>query len=206
MTAQTQRIAWAWLDKMLGREPPPAGPVSPRDRGLLLESTYEQLRDDLIADVHAEIPLLIHAETAIAAKYELDPVFLDWFVVNGKNWPPMSPKARRALRAIQSLFLWFGAVPSHWNHMTIPDATRGDDRDAATIELADWFVKNSLVRIERQFASALWKKSRELLSIFGLASGDVKASALLLADFAKRLVGDAFQTKPAVQQIVDLMH
>lgn len=209
MTAliQTQRVAWAWLDKMLGKPSgPSAQPSSPRARAEVLEKTYAQLRDALVASIQAEIELLIRAEEAIATKYGLDPTFLDWFVINGKHWPSMSPRHRRALRAIQSLFIWFGAVPSQWSHMLIPEVSQGDDRDAAVIEFADWFLKNSLARIQRRLIGAVWKKSRELTDLFGVSrAGDPKASAILFEDFKARLMSDAFQRKPAVQQIVDLM-
>jgi hypothetical protein len=203
-----EKVAWAWLDKMVGRTPTPvAEALTPRARATVLEKAYEGLREGLIASIRAELPLLVHAEETIATKYGLDPTFLDWFLINGKHWPSMAPKHRLALRAMQSCLIWFGAVPSQWNHMVVPEVGQGDDRDAALIELADWFLKNSLARIERRFVTAVWKKSRELLGIFGLPqAGDAKASTMLLFDFTRRLVGDAFQLKPAVQQIVDLLH
>jgi hypothetical protein len=203
-----QRVAWAWLDKMLDRAPSGQAPtLSPRAQAVVLERTYEQLRDGLIASLQAEIAPLVRAEETIATKYGLDPTFLDWFLINGKHWPSMSSRHRRALRAIQSLFIWFGAVPNQWSHMVIPEVDQGDDRDAALIELADWFLKNTLVHVQQRFVGAVWKKSRELTGVFGGSQpGDPKASALLLADFTQRLTADAFQRKPAVQQIVDLMH
>lgn len=203
----THRVAWAWLDKMIGRAPTQTSPVAPKDRGALLEHAYEQLRDGLIASIRLEIPALVRAEESIATKYGLDPTFLDWFVVNGKHWPSMAPKHRLALRTVQSIFIWFAAVPSHWSHMVVPEVMQGDDRDAATVELADWFLKNALARIERRFITAVWKKSRELLSALNIDNAsEQKASSLLLVDFTNRLAADAFQLKPAVQQIVDLMH
>jgi hypothetical protein len=202
-----QRVAWAWLDKMVGRTPPVGDVVrSPKDRAALMERAYEQLKDGLIASIRAELSAVTHAEEAIAAKYGLDPTFFDWFLINGKHWPPMGPKHRRALRAIQSSLLWFGVVPSQWNNMVIPEASQGDDRDAALIEFADWFLKNAFARIQRRFVGAVWKKSRELINVLGApASGEAHSSAELLSTFTSMLVADTFQLKPAVQQIVDLM-
>jgi hypothetical protein len=62
-------------------------------------------------------------------------------------------------------------------------------------------------RIEKKFANALWRKSRELVDAFRGpgAAPDANASLLLMRDFEQRLVADLFQSKPAVQQVVDLL-
>lgn len=212
MIAAEKKIAWAWLDKTMGRQPQPQGDrsvptMTPKQRSALLERAYESLKEELTEGIVAEIPGLLRAEHAIAVEHGLDPLFLNWFLVNGKHWPSMPPAQRNGLRAVQSILIWFSAVPDHWNNMQIPDISEGGQRDAALEELANYFVKTSMPRIEKKFANALWRQSREILDAFRGpgAAPDSKASLLLMRDFEKRLVADVFQNKPAVQQVVDLL-
>jgi hypothetical protein len=209
MIAIEKKIAWAWLDKAIGRNPQTreAPTLTPQQRTALLERSYEELKDELIGSINAEIPGLLRAEHAIALEHDLDPTFLNWFLVNGKHWPSLPPAQRKGLRAVQSIYMWFSAVPDHWNNMQVPDISEGERRDAALADLADYFVKTSMPRIEKKFAKALWLKSRAILDAFRGpgATPDAKASLLLMRDFEKRLVADLFQSKPAVQQVVDLL-
>jgi hypothetical protein len=210
----TNRIAWAWLDKMLGQPPSqvdpghevPAQAMTPQERQQLLEQAYEDVKGSLIKAIGNEIVPLSHAESAISTKHGIDPLFMSWFLLNSKHWPSMSTKTRRALQAVRSIHMWFGAMPDHWKSMRVPEMEEGRDRDDALREVGDWFVKNAVPRIERLYVNAIWKKSRELVGAFAGRSGrpDSRASLLLMQDFEKRLVGDRFQLKPAVQKVVDL--
>ena len=195
-TPSHQRVAWAWLEKLVS-QPPPQAPTPPpalkmtaRERERLLENAYESIKQELITAIKAEIPKAERAQGQIAGRHGIDPLFLDWFLVNGKHWPPMSPKQRRALRALQSTNIWFGALPDTWRNMVVPELDQTRDRDQALRELADWFVKNSLATIERKYVNAIWKHSRDLVRAFrgGGAATDPKASLLLMREFKKRLV------------------
>lgn len=208
MISIEKKIAWAWLDKMVGQRPEavPAS-MSRQERSVLLNRAYEDLKGSLINAIVDEIPGLKRAEQNIALSHDLDPTFLNWFLVNGKHWPAMSPAMRSGLRALQSIYIWFDGLPDHWNNMQLPDISEMSRRDDALEDLASYFVKTAMPRIEKKFAQALWKKSREALDAFRDPGGtpDPKASLLLLKDFEKRLVADLFQSKPAVQQVVDLL-
>lgn len=211
--ASHKRVAWAWLDKLLGKaparpgEPPaPAREMTPRERQRLLEDAYGDVKRDLISAIGSEVPNLMRAEIQIARKHGIDPEFLNWFVLNSKHWPSLPTKTRRALQAVRSIHMWYGAVPDDWKSMRVPDIEQGRDRDRAIREVGDWFVKNFVEKVERKYINAIWKKSRELVNAFAGRGKrpDSRASLLLMRDFEKRLVGDRFQLKPAVQKVVDL--
>jgi hypothetical protein len=209
--ASSSRVAWAWLDKLLGQAPAgvavaPAAKMTPQERNRLLEGAYDDVKNALIKAIGNEIVPLSHAEAAAAEGHGIDPLFLNWFILNSKHWPSMPTKTRQALQAVRSVHMWFGAMPDHWKNMRVPEIVEGQDRDAALREVGDWFVKNAVPRIERQYVNAIWKKSRELIGAFSGRAGrpDPKASLLLMRDVEKRLVGDRFQLKPAVQKVVDL--
>lgn len=209
-----KKVAWAWLDKLLSRrpspretEPVPAKEMTPRQRVQILEGAFEEIKATLMAAIRAEIPSIVRQQDAIARRHGIDPRFLNWYLVNGKHWPSVPPKTRRGLRALQSLAMWFGMFTGPWRSMVVPDIDQASDRDAALKELGEWFVKTAIPKIERKYVQAVWKKSRELVDLFkGRGHGrDPKASVLLMRDFEKRLVGDRFQEKPAVQAVVDLL-
>lgn len=211
MNPMEHRVAWAWLDKAMGRARLPSAPNVPaksdKEKAELIERAYEDLKASLTAAIAAEISGIQRAEEMVAHRAGIDPVFLDWFLINGKHWPTLPDLLRRSLRAVQSIFIWFGALPDHWNNMAIPDLDGGDARDVAMQELGTYFAKTALPRIEKKFANAIWKKSRELTDVFRGpgATPDPKASILLMHDFKRRLVADRFQKKPAIQQIADML-
>jgi len=216
-TASPERVARSWLlEKLLGPEPP-RGPskapppkaqsMSPRQREQVLDSAYKSLKTDLIRAIKSEFPGLDTAERRIARRHGIDPLFLNWFIVSGRrNWPSMPRRTKEALRAMQSARMWFGEVPSSWSRMSVPSADEARSRDAAIKDLAEWFLKNFVTKVERKFTNAIWSQSRQLLDVFqGRGKGSKsKASVMLLRDFKNRLGGDRFQLKPAVRRIVEL--
>jgi hypothetical protein len=204
-----ERVAWAWLDKLLGQpdqreEPPPARAMTRAERERLVEQAYEATKDSLLKDLVAAIPEILREEARIAAKHGLDPLFVNWFLVNGKHWPPLSPRTREALRALQSLHIWFGAVPATWSDMIVPELEHGDARDEAMKEIGEWFLANVVGPARREYLASVWRKARDLVKVFKGPAPDADAGVLLLRDFKRRLVGDRFQEKPAVGRIVDL--
>jgi hypothetical protein len=214
--ASPSRVARSWLlTKLFGPEKgqesarqnePKAKEMSEGQRERVLDRVYEDIKQDLIRSIKSEIPSLDAAERRIAKRHGIDQVFLNWFVVNSKHWPPMPTKTKKALRALQDVRLWFGAIPDSWSNMRVPEMESSRSRDAAIKEMADWFVKTFVAKVERKFASTLWKKSREVLDLFrGRGKGSSsKASLLLLRDFERRLGRDRFQLKPAVRRVVEL--
>ena len=205
-----ERVAWAWLDKLVGKTEPrgadvPAREMPRAEREKLVEQAYETTRDDLVAAIGAAVPDLARGEGRISKKYGLDPLFVNWFIVNGRGWPSLAPKTRDALRALQSVHLWFGAVPDEWSRMVIPDVGQEDARDAALREIGEWFLASVVKDLRRRYLEAVWRKARELVAVFrGGGPAEPDAGVLLLRDFKRRLVGDRFQEKPAVGRIVDL--
>lgn len=210
LIASHKKVAWAWLDKLLGkgrgREDAPATKLPPRERERALERAYGQMRDQLINDIRLEIPDIRRAQKQIARRHGIDPVYLDWFLIQGQHWPPMPQRTRDALRAMQKIFMFFGAVPDSWRDMTVPEMEEVRKRDAAFREFGDWFVKNTVRKLERKYIQMVHAKSRDLLRLFRGRSGprDPVASILLMRDFEKRLVGDRFTLRPAVLGVVDL--
>jgi len=161
----------------------------------------------MIAAIKAEIGPIQRQEKAIANRKKLDPTYMNWFLVNGSNWPSMPKETNRALRAIQNIYLWYGAVPSHWNNMIMPDLTELRNRDAAFQELGKWFLSNSIPKLRRIYVREVWNQSQELVRQFKgrNAPRDPVAAKLLMKNFAKRMMADAFPTKPAVSRVISLL-
>lgn len=218
---QHERIAWAWLDNLLDKaqgarrrpstqttpaDMPPAVKMSPRVRERSIENAYEKVKAMLQSAIKAEIGNIQRTEARVARKAGIDPLYLNWFLVNGKHWPPMPKNVNQALRAIQNIYLWYGALPDHWNNMHIPDMEESRARDRALQELGKWFLSSVIPKIERRYVREVWKQSQDLVKQFRgkNAPRDPKASIMLMRDFEKRLVADRFQQKPAVQEVVDL--
>jgi len=207
-----EKVAWAWLDKMLGKtpaphqQPIPAAAMTPRERELELENTYRSIKDQLIRWIRQEIPAIRRQQTQIARRYGLDPVYFDWFLINGQNWPSLSQTTRRALRSMQKIFMFYGEIPNHWNDMVIPDMDELRQRDAAMRDFGDWFVKTVVRKIERKYVQLIHTKAQDLVRTFKGPGGgrDPAASILLMRDFEKRLVGDRFTLRPAIVSVVDL--
>jgi len=216
-----EKIAWAWLDNLVdkaqsaqrrpSRQPAPADlpPVihmTPRAREQSISDAYEKTKKILIASIKAEIGTIQRHEAALANRAGLDPLYLNWFLVNGKHWPGMPKKTNQALRAIQNIYLWFGAVPSSWNHMEVPDVNQSRDRDRAFVELGNWFLRTVIPKIERRYVREVWKQSQDLVKQFRgqNAPRDPTASIMLMRNFEKRITADTFQSRPAVQEVVDL--
>lgn len=220
--ASPERVARSWLlEKLLGPEkpkgpskgpskgvtpPPRARSMTDREREQVLDGAYEHIKSEVIRAMKMEFRALDQAEQRIAKRHGIDPLFLNWYVVNGTNWPSMPERTKKGLRTMQSARLWFGEVPSNWTNMHVPELDDARSRDAALKELGDWFIKNFATKVERKFTNAIWTKSRELLDVFkGRRKGSkAKASVLLMRDFKKRLGGDRFQLKPAVRRLVEL--
>jgi len=216
-TASPERVARSWLlEKLLGPEkkkepargvtPPRALAMSPREREAVLDGAYESLKNELIRAMKTEFHGLDQAEKRIAKRHGIDPLFLNWYVVNGQHWPSMPSRLKNALKTMQSARMWFGEVPSSWQRMSVPHMEEAPSRDAALKELGEWFLKNFVSKVERKFTNVVWAKSRDLLDVFqGRGKGSkAQASILLLRDFKNRLGEDRFQLKPAVRRMVEL--
>jgi hypothetical protein len=180
--------------------------MTPRSREQSIEGAYEATKKALIAAIKAEIGGIQRAEAQFARRAGVDPLYFNWFLINGKHWPSMPRDANRGLRAVQNIYLWFGALPSHWNNMQIPEMSQSRDRDRELTNFGKWFVQSVIPKIERKYVREVYKQSQELVKQFRgkNAPRDPKAAIMLMRDFEKRLVADRFQLKPAVQEVVDL--
>lgn len=220
LTADHEKVAWAWLDNLVQRaqrsrrgpepavpaEMPPAVRMTPRARESAIKDAYEATLKVLQGAIRAEIGPTQRGEQQFARKAGLDPLYFNWFLINGKHWPPMSKDANKALRAIQNMYLWHGAVPNHWNDIIVPDLDQSRSRDRALVDFGNWFLRTIVPKVERKYVREIWKQSQDLVKQFrgAGASRDPKAAKMLMRDFEKRLVADRFQSKPAVQEMVDL--
>lgn len=216
-----EKVAWAWLDNLMDKaqrslrtpssqtvpaDMPPAAKMTPRAREQSIQDAYEKTLALLQNAIKREIGSIQRAEAQFARRAGLDPLYMNWFLVNGKHWPPMAKKTNQALRAIQNIYLWYGALPAHWNNMRIPELDSSRDRDRALQDLGKWFLGSVIPKLERLYVREIWKQSQDLVKQFRgkNAPRDPKASIMLMRDFEKRLVADRFQQKPAVQEVVDL--
>jgi len=216
-----EKVAWAWLDNLVDRaqrgqkrpptqtvpaDLPPAVKMTPRAREQSVQDAYDATLKVLIATIKSEIGGIQRAEAQFARRAGVDPLYFNWFLINGKHWPSMSRDANRALRAIQNIYLWYGAVPSHWNNMQIPEMAQSRDRDREFKVFGKWFLQSVIPKIERKYVREIYKQSQDLVKQFrGQGTPrDPKAAIMLMRDFEKRLVADRFQLKPAVQEVVDL--
>ena len=216
-----EKVAWAWLDNLVDRaqravtrpspqavpaDLPPAVKMTPRAREQSIQGAYEATLEVLKAAIKSEIGGIQRAESQFAGRAGVDPLYFNWFLINGKHWPPMSRDANRALRAVQNIYLWYGALPNHWNTMQIPELSASRSRDRELQNFGKWFLQSVIPKIERKYIREVYKQSQSLVKQFRgpRAPRDPKAAIMLMRDFEKRLVADRFQLKPAVQEVVDL--
>lgn len=220
-----EKVAWAWLDNLVDKaqravrprsrdsgptpapaELPPAVKMTPQAREKSIKDAYEKVKKGLLADIKREVSTIQRAEQQAARRAGIDPLYFNFFIVNGKHWPPMSRDTNRALRAIQNIYLWTGALPSHWNNMQIPEMSKSRDRDRELKAFGNWFLRTVVPKLERQYVREVYKQSQDLVKSFRgkNAPRDPKAAIMFMRDFEKRLVADRFQAKPAVQEVVDL--
>ena len=176
-----EKVAWAWLDNLVDKaqgarnrpstktapaDLPPAVHMTPRSREKSIQDAYDATLKVLIAAIKSEIGGTQRAEAQFARRAGIDPLYLNWFLVNGKHWPPMSKDANRALRAIQNLYLWFGALPSHWNNMQIPEMGQSAVRDRELQNFGKWFLQAVIPKIERKYVREIYKQSQDLVKQF----------------------------------------
>ena len=207
------RVARRWMQQLFTKKEPPLPQHHiPTGQHSLLEdlwiekNVYEKvLRSKLIDIVKMEIPNVQRAETQVAQRAGIDPLFLNWFLVQGDNWPNMPKRTEEALRAIRSIYFWYGRMPSSYDRMVVPDMDQARDRDAALKALGDYFLRSVMPTIERKFTQVVFQESRKLKD--WARERDIpwnKVPVALLRDFKQRVDGDRFQLKPAIQKVVRL--
>lgn len=171
----------------------------------LIEPAYQRIRNSLVAAIERSIPALVAAERKAAEANGIDPLYLDWFIVNGRRWPPLTQRQKDILRAVQSIYLWFGAVPPSWEERNEPGLPTL--RDEALRDFAKIVENRLLPTLNRILTKLIWMESRKILA--ALKSNGMPeprdCSLLLLAHVKRYLAADRFQEHLPTQQVLDLM-
>lgn len=173
----------------------------------LVERAYQRIRNVLVAAIERSIPALVAAERKAAEANGIDPLYLNWFIVNGRRWPPLTQRQRDVLRAVQSIYLWFGAVPPSWEERSEPDLAEYPLRDAALREFVKIVEEKLLPALNRILTKLVWAESRKILVALkkeGMPEPR-NCSLVLLAHVKRHLAADRFQQHPPTQQVLDLM-
>jgi hypothetical protein len=208
--ASADVVARNWLFK---KKPPPPIPQHAFPAGgddfhedQFLDKVYVTLRNKLIKIIESEINGIRHAEVNAANRARIDPMFFDWFLIQGEHWPSMPKRTQEALYAIRDIYFWYGKLPNNYKGMEIPELSQGHDRDNALKALGGFFLQRTMKDIERKFQQALMAEARKLKDFAKDRNIPYnKMPIVLLRDFQKRMLPDRFSQKPAVQRVVFLM-
>jgi hypothetical protein len=177
--------------------------LSREERFEVLTEEYKFLKYAFWRDQAVEIPHLRQAEEHIAHKHGVDPLFLNWYVVCGSDWPPLETRTRQALRTIQDIYFWHAALPPDWEGMETPsDLERAH---AALVELGEFFLESTLKTLCYKWQRALKARSERLVLLYARPGEKTNAALELWLDFRGRLISDRFQGRSALIQTVYLL-
>jgi len=197
------KVAWNWLDKMLGRS---QNEVSTND---IPEAQKEKVLDQVYRDLLAHLNKLqkearddvVKKAHRIAVKRGLSPVHLLYYLINGRDWPTMSGDMKRALQVMQGVFL----------HTRLPDGRRDeiDSLDPSALkmplmELAIYISGRLIPNMSDSFFNEVEKQAKNVVSAFK-QPGDraqPRAFAGLVGAFEERLARDHFPGKTTVMRLL----
>lgn len=176
MTKLHEKVAWAWLDRLLGKKVvEPSTPVnsdlSDAQKKAIIDDSYQRIKKDLLAALkngHAEI--FQQAERA-GRRWGVQPLFLLYFLAEGKNWPSrLDATVKEKLRLLQALLLNFGVAEFYPNEMgEFPD---WDRLTSAMMEMGTygWGVVVWKI-IVPSFNAAVSREAKRVLHIFKRPGG-----------------------------------
>jgi len=190
------KVAWGWLDKMLGRSrSEPGVPSYPEhmtdaQKAKVLDHTYKQLvkyLDKLVVDARNQF---VKKAQQVAGKRDLDTIKLLYFLINAQNWPSVPNGLKQALFTVQEIFF----------HTGLPNANRSEVENLsseqygdALLELAVFAKGRLFPDMSDKFYAKVEKEAKKMVNVFKQPGDNVQPRAFggLIRAFEDRFSRDA---------------
>lgn len=192
------KVAWAWLDKMLGRNPVHAPQEQPAAKSvpkkeIFLDRVYADLLGNLFREIDKAKEQFLRKVGEVAKAYGIHPDVLLFYVVDGKAWPStISGDFRSSLRLMQTILLQRG-FPT-LNKAALMAQPPDPELVKSALRDLSFFVKGKLLpAMSNSFYKDLRQKSADIVKVFA-EPGDRPSQPLryLMAQFEHRMARDKF--------------
>ena len=189
------KVAWAFLDKLLGRTPPKPdkdpSTMTMAERNLVLDKSTEQMSDAMHSVLARMSKKATHEVRKVAAAYDLDPRAIFWILTQPrKRWPRMPRNLLRWLDVASSSIAQFGNAPSMPGRVKYTpevEALVG----SAFLELGRWAQTTMKPELERAYLKVLQNEARDLVPVYTYPGDPVptlpKVTLALMHEFEWRL-------------------
>ena len=200
MFSTRTKVAWAWLDRMLGRAPSPSPAAPPElpenmsdaQKERVLDQTYKQLLAGLKSLQLQGKKDFLSEMNRVGRRYGVDPKILMFYVIDGKNWPQMPNMAEDALRTMQALLLQTGFPSFDKNEVQMFDDL--ENVRNALVDLAMHVYGHIIPQMSNSFYKELSKQAKRIINVFRQPGDRVQPNGMLhlMSAFEKRLYQDRF--------------
>lgn len=199
------KVAWAFLDKLLGRTPPKPDldplTMTMAQRNQVLDESTHQMAVAMDKELRQFSKAFAAQVNKVAAGYDLDPRAVFWILMQPrKRWPKMPNNQRRWLDVGASAAAVYGDVPSMPGRVTYsPQVERLVG--SAFLELGRWVHSKIKSDLERAYLKVLQREARQLMGVYTYPNQPTptlpKVTLALMHEFewrlehAKLMVGSA---------------
>lgn len=188
------KVAWAFLDKLLGRKPPPdrdPRTLSMKERNDWLDQSTNQMAEMMEKAVKNSTAKFDRQLRQIARKRNLDPRAIYFWLMKPRNqWPPLPHDLRRWLDVGGSALATFGFPPPMPGRVRFTPEVAAQVADAF-VDLAKWARKEMKQDLEQQYLKVLQREARELVPVYTYPEHPVpsvpKVTLALMHEFEWRL-------------------
>lgn len=199
------KVAWAFLDKLLGRTPPKPDldplTMTMAERNRVLTDSTQQMAVVMDKELASFAKEFAEQVKKVAAGYNLDPRAVFWILMKPRQrWPRMPPLQRRWLDVGASAAAAYGEVPPMPGRVQYSPQVESLV-GSAFLELARWSQMNMKKDLERAYIRVLQREARELLPVYTYPDQPIptlpKVTLALMHEFewrlehAKLMVGSA---------------
>jgi hypothetical protein len=164
------KVAWAFLDKLLGRKPPPPVPdsdpgLSNKERSALLYNAVVHLAKQVNLAMSIASTAFVKQVIKISRKNGVDPrAIFHRMVLPQNRWPRLTPKARSWLSVMGSLAVTEGDAPRVGQFKPMPEL---EPMIALTMEeIGLWASKHMKSFLEQAYIENLQKEARSLIPVY----------------------------------------
>jgi hypothetical protein len=191
------KVAWAFLDKLLGRKPA----LAPQPPDPMTMTMGE--RNDLLSDITQKMALAMDLALEkfakafakqvhrVAADYRLDArVFFHRLMQPRQQWPKLPPVTRRWLDVAASVSAAYGEVPPMPNQVSFSQ-TAESSIGTGFLELGRWVQAEMKQELEQAYLKILQREARNLIPVYTYPNQPVptlpKVTLALMHEFEFRL-------------------
>lgn len=188
------KVAWAFLDKLLGRTPPPPD-TDPRtlsmdERNEILDRVVVNMGNSMNKAMEVASSSFAKQVIKMSRAQGVDPrAVFHRLVMPRKKWPMLPPKTHRWLDTMASIISVFGDVPSVGRFVSPPEL---EPSIRIVLEnLGNWAATYMKDFLEKAYLEVLQKEARQLIPVYSYPDEPVpslpKVTLALMHEFEWRL-------------------